>query len=91
MQTIQILTSEGKKENVNVHPIDENTYQFVEASNSSYCLTCGYVPEQMDEIKILNVVSQEGLRDMLNDREHFSNHPSDHVALCGNCIEELIF
>ena len=90
METIQILTSEGKKEKVNVQPIDEDTYQFLESNESSHCITCGFTPSQMDEIEILAVESQEGLRSKLSERQHYADHPSDHVALCGNCIEELI-
>jgi hypothetical protein len=93
MEIIKILTSKGKNENIKVEAIDEDTYRFLEKNEFTYCLTCGYAPDApdaLDELEIVSVSANEGLCETLNEKEHPAKD-SDHVALCGNCIEEMLF
>jgi hypothetical protein len=90
MEIIKILTSKGKNENIKVEAIDEDTYRFLEKNELTHCLTCGYSPDSLDELEIVAVSANEGLRENLNEKEHPAKD-SDHVALCGNCIEEMLF
>jgi hypothetical protein len=90
MEVIKILTSEGKSENIKVQAIDEDTYRFLEKDEFAHCLTCGYSPDALDELEIVAVSANEGLCENLKEKEHPAKD-SDHVALCGNCIEEMLF
>lgn len=59
----------------------------VTLSKDTYCLTCGKIAKEKDEVFAISVGCAEGLKGWLSKRSHYVR-PEHSVLLCEGCLDE---
>jgi hypothetical protein len=87
MKSLQIVNGDGKQVAILLDETEISSLKVAKLTEDVYCLTCGDIPLNPENLNVMEVGITEGLKSWLAERSHFAQK-DDHVLLCGDCRVE---